>query len=91
MKLTTINEQTYTANFPKCDWCKVKVAVKPRNWEPSTAFRAGVITDAIYDSGFVSIDGGKTWILGSNFLFHKLKCIKFKHIIDKQNRIVDQY
>ena len=66
-----IKTQSYTDNFPISN-CDVKVAVKTKDWNNNCAIKTDVY-NAIYDSGFVSIDGGKTYYLAVNFIFHKLK------------------
>ena len=75
-----INLQSYTARFPN-DACMVKVAIKPKNWnqlQPTDSCKAVVLEGAMYDTGFVSLDGGQDWHLAGNFIFHKLKRNKVK-------------
>lgn len=69
-----IKTSSYTDKLP-VDNCNVKVAIKNKNWNNNNAIKTEVYDNAIYDSGFVSIDGGKNFYLGANFLFHKLKRI----------------
>lgn len=69
---TIIKCSSYSENLP-VDNCTVKVAVKNKDWKSNNSIKTEVYTDAIYDSGFVSIDDGKNFYLGANFLFHKLK------------------
>jgi len=68
---TIIKTQSYTENFP-IDNCRVKVAIKIRNWKNNQSIKTEVYEEAIYEDGFVSIDG-KDYYLAGNFLFHKLK------------------
>ena len=71
-----IKTSSYTANFPE-DSCKVKVAVKKHlDWSSRNSFKTQIFENAIYEGGFVSIDGDNNYYLGSNFLFHKLKRTK---------------
>lgn len=68
---TIIKTQSYTENFP-IDNCRVKVAIKRKDWKNNQSIKTEVY-EAIYEDGFVSIDGGKDYYLAGNFLFHKLK------------------
>ena len=67
-----IHKSSYTDNFPK-NKCTIKVAVKQEGYQNNDAFDTEVFDNAIYDSGFVSIDGGDIFYLAYNFMFHKLK------------------
>lgn len=72
----TIKISSYTTAYPK-EKCKVKVAVKTKeilsSTNPKDNFKTDIYEDAIYEPGFVSLDGGKSFYLASNFIFHKLK------------------
>ena len=69
---TIIKTQSYTNKFPKSN-CIVKIALKKQDWNKDSQFKTQVVEEAIYEDGFVSLDGGKSYALASNFLFHKLK------------------
>jgi len=76
-----IKLSSYSENFPD-ESCTVKVAVKPITWEKekkNDSIRTFVYENADYEGGFVSIDGGKSYHLAYNFLFHKLKRIPIKY------------
>ena len=73
MKKQIIKTSSYTASFPH-NWSEtIKVAVKVKNWNKNECIETEVFENAIYDQGFVSVDGGKSFYLAGNFLFHKLK------------------
>lgn len=72
---TIIKTQSYTENFPS-DNCNIKVAIKKKDWNINQSIKTVVYENSIYEDGFVSIDGGKNFYLGGNFLFHKLKRTK---------------
>ena len=72
---TIIKTSSYSEKLPS-NTCNVKVAVKVDGWNYNDAIKTDVYEDAIYESGFVSIDKGETFYLGFNFLFHKLKRTK---------------
>ena len=73
---TIIKCSSYSENLPLNN-CKVKVTVKKKDWNKNNSIKTEIFNNAIYDSGFVSIDGGKNFYLGGNFLFHKLKRTNF--------------
>ena len=62
--MNIIKTQSYTDNFPITN-CNVKVAVKVKDWNNNDSVKTDVYSDAIYDSGFVSIDGGKNFFCGN--------------------------
>ena len=68
---SVIKTSSYTDNFPTHN-CNVKVAIKDKDWKNNDCIKTEVY-NGIYDSGFVSIDGGNNFYLGGNFIFHKLK------------------
>lgn len=70
-----IKTSSYTKNLPNHN-CNVKVAIKTDDWDKNDTIKTKVYEDAIYDSGFVSIDGGDKFYIGGNFIFHKLKRTK---------------
>jgi hypothetical protein len=72
MKKKIIKTSSYTDSFPRKNYI-IKVAIKTKNWNKNDSIKTTVYKDAIYDSGFVSLDGGKNYYIGGNFLFHKLK------------------
>lgn len=70
-----IKLSSYTESIPNTN-CNIKVAIKLDDFEKfkgNSQFATQVIENALYEDGFVSIDGGKSYFLASNFLFHKLK------------------
>ena len=71
-KETIIKTSSYTESFPEVSM-KLKVAYKTPNWNTTEAIKTLTFEDALYDGGFVSINGGKSYALAYNFLFHKLK------------------
>ncbi|WP_338761795.1 hypothetical protein WAF17_16215 [Bernardetia sp. ABR2-2B] len=75
MKPQIIKLQSYTSKLPKTN-CTIKVAVKVTDFHKNDCLKTQVFTDAIYEDGFVSIDGGKDFHLAHQFLFHKLKRTK---------------
>lgn len=75
MKTQIIKLQSYTAELPK-ENCTIKVAVKVTDYFKNNCLKTQVFTDAIYEDGFISIDGGKNFYLPHKFLFHKLKRTK---------------
>lgn len=70
-----IKVSSYTDKLPNIN-CTIKVAIKKENWNINDAIKLDVYENAIYEDGFVSIDGGINYYLGSNFIFHKLKRTK---------------
>ena len=74
---TTIKCSSYTDSFPT-ENCRVKVALKKDGWKNNDGIKTQTYTNAIYEYGFVSIDGGINFYLGVNFLYHKLKRNKLK-------------
>lgn len=72
---TIIKLSSYTETFPMAN-CNVKVAIKTENWNNNKSIKTEVFGSAIYDSGFVSIDGGEKFYMAGNFLFHKMKRTK---------------
>lgn len=80
-----VNLASYTMNMPEGKW-KIKVAIQPSNpiwlrnnpnwFTNNVSMKLEVFEDALYEDGFVSLDGGKNYFLGTNFLFHKLKRTK---------------
>lgn len=82
MEKQTIKLSSYSKSLPKNN-CKVKVAIKPSNdtwlrnnsnwFTNNTAMKMYVIEEVLYEDGFVSMDNGETYVLASNFIFHKLK------------------
>lgn len=71
---TIIKCASYTEKIP-IDNCNIKVAIKKNDWNKNDVIKTEVYPNAIYQDGFVSIDGGDVFYLGSNFIFHKLKRI----------------
>ena len=68
-----IRLSSYTRSSPKRR-CKVKVAGVPRDWNGvDEVIKATVFENAEYNSGFVSVDGGKSWYLAGNFFFHRVR------------------
>jgi hypothetical protein len=63
---------SYSENLPESN-CMVKVAVKKSGWFRNDCIKTQVYENAIYEDGFVSLDGGNDYYLGFNFLFHKMK------------------
>lgn len=72
---TIIKISSYTENFP-INNCNVKVVIKEKSWNNNQSIKVKVYENGIYENGFVSVDGGKNFYLGGNFLFHKLKRTK---------------
>lgn len=70
-----IKVSSYTEELPNNN-CNIKVAIKKENWDKNNAIKLDVYENAIYEDGFVSIDGGINYYLGYNFIFHKLKRTK---------------
>lgn len=73
--MKTIKTSSYTDSFPTKS-CNVKVAIKSKDWKHNDCIKSEVYENSIYDSGFVSVDGGKNFYLAGNFIFHKLKRTK---------------
>ena len=72
MEVKVIKCSSYTEKLP-INNCNIKVAVKNDEWCKNDTIKTEVFPNAIYNSGFVSIDSGKNFYLAGNFLFHKLK------------------
>ena len=68
-----IRLSSYTRSYHKRRR-KIKVAGIPRDWNGvDEVIKATVFENAEYNSGFVSVDGGKSWYLAGNFFFHRVR------------------